>query len=330
MKTLLLHPTTARIVVLNLAITFGVLFPCAESLLISNAQTNVRGISAELGEKACSNIEDTATSINTRSLTALKNAKGTQTPMSTQNRWAILMGVDIYFDKRMQLLGAWNDSLALNQTFEQYGYFKTFKVGNATGQHMLSTLDDMKKYSLVEQPDILLLSFSGHGFTHKGKSYLLPVDAKGSVNDLLKSAISVSEITNLIKSVKPKQVIMLLDVCLVDVEGDSLKQVGQMEIDLSDLKDVNMVTIYATQPGQPSYENTSKQMGYFTSAVVNGLNGSAANVKGEVTLSGLFSYLSKVVPQEVCRTVKARQIPFVKIEGNAIDLIITAVQPMID
>jgi hypothetical protein len=101
-----------------------------------------------------------------------------------------------------------------------------------------------------------------------------------------------------------------------------------MEIDWNRLNTADVTTIYATQVGSASYENRSKQVGYFTWAVVEGLKGSAANSKGEVSLKNLYEYTARVVPQQVCKDKNVFQKPFAKVEGSSLDsVILSAVKP---
>jgi hypothetical protein len=74
--------------------------------------------------------------------------------------------------------------------------------------------------------------------------------------------------------------LIFLDVCLVSIDQD-LDQTGQMEIDFKGLNTADVTTVYAAQVGYP-HTKTKKTVGYFTSALVEGLRGNAANDKGEV------------------------------------------------
>jgi Caspase domain len=59
------------------------------------------------------------------------------------------------------------------------------------------------------------------------------------------------------------------------------------------------IMLYATEEGQRAWESAEKKRGYFSWALEEALSGKAANVRGEVTLSALVSYLQERVPKQV-------------------------------
>jgi len=290
---------------------------------ISQAQQNVRGIHVAANGQSCSGSEaaNTKPSNNDPNLAALKGA---------QQRWALVIGVDNYANHNIENLGgAWHDASAMGTTLEKYGGFDTRLLSNAAREEILNTLQEMGKQAKGSPPELLLVSISGHGFLYNGESYLLPADARvdGKLRSLLVTSIRTSEIKAYLKSIGAKQILIFLDVCLVSIDQD-LDQTGQMEIDFKGLNTADVTTVYAAQVGYPSYENKSKQVGYFTSALVEGLRGSAANAKGEVSVKGLYTYASQVVRQQVCKDFNGFQKPFAKIEGSNLDsVILSAVKP---
>jgi hypothetical protein len=300
--------------------SFILLF-CGASL-IASSQQSVRGIHVDASRDSCSSTEEVDPKpAKAPRLSAINAVAG---------RWALAVGVDSYYHKDIRSLGgAWNDATALSETLEKYGKFNTRSLVNASRTEILSTLEEMAKEAKSRAPELLVFSISGHGFIYNAESYVLPSDVTfGDQRSLINTSLRTSEIKAWIKRIGAKQVIILLDVCLVEIEGELINPKGQMQFDWSESEGANITTVYATQIGYASYENSVTHTGYFTSAVVQGLRGSAANSKGEVSLRALYEYVSRVVPQQVCRNRNGFQKPFETIEGSNPDTVmLSAVSP---
>lgn len=312
---------------ISMSVSSFMVLLCGVALIVS-AQQDVRGIRVTEDGRFCSNTEMIESKVSNKApnLSALKRTEG---------RWSLVVGVDNYPDDKyfsLELAGGWQDAKALGETLVEYGGFETNLLSNAyaTRKMIWESLSRMVQKAKSGPPELLLFSFSGHGFVYNGESYLLASDVKwnGKTPLLVRTSIRTSEIKEQIKRIGAKQVIILLDVCLVEIGDKSVQPEGQMEIDLRGSGNANITTIYATQLGYPSYEYKSKHMGYFTWAVVEGIRGGAANPEGVVSLKDLYSYLSSVVPQHVCRTINQFQKPFANIEGtNSDNVILSAVKP---
>jgi hypothetical protein len=87
------------------------------------------------------------------------------------------------------------------------------------------------------------------------------------------------------------------------------------------------VTFYATDVGNRAYEYKEKRQGYFTWALVEGLQGAAANERGEVTLLRLIRHVQEAVPKRVLLDLGrgVTQKPFAQIEGYRADELVIAV-----
>lgn len=161
----------------------------------------------------------------------------------------------------------------------------------------------------VPSDGLVVLSFSGHGITRGGKTYVLPSDAQidGNLRALRDNAIDVDTIREYLEEAHVRQVIVLVDACRNDPsasKGLADSKLSKQFIDEFDFGKVNLgvkawATLYATDEGHRAYEQPDKRQGYFTTAIVEALGGAAANDHGETTLAALVHYVEEKVPNRV-------------------------------
>lgn len=262
-------------------------------------------------------------------------------------RFALVIGVDEYQDTQINKLdGASNDAKAIVEALVKYAGFPRDQVVLLTSDqpterkptrgNILRRLSNLR--TAVPKDGLLLLAFAGHGIERGDQAYLLPSDAQlsGDVTLLEDTAINVEEIRRRIQQTGVGQVVMLLDACRNDPSagrGDAdnrltkkFSQAFNFEERNSDVK--AFATLYATDVGYRAYEYKEKKQGYFTWALVEALSGAAANEKGEVTLSGVISFLQEAVPKRISLDLGSgkMQRPYAVIQGyKASDLVLSKV-----
>lgn len=268
----------------------------------------------------------------------------TQLP-SKEKRWALIVGVDDYGNGLQKLYGAVNDSKALKDALVKYANFPEEQVvvlstgGNGeqpTRTNILSRLFRLKER--IPKDGLFLFAFSGHGVERNGKVFLLPSDALQTrdFDELGQLAIAADTITEQIKRAEIRQVLMLLDACRNDPEagkGDKDNVLTEafrrgFSFDTQNRNIEAFATLYATSFGKRAYEFRDKesglQRGFFTWALVKGLEGGAADANGEVTLGGLVGYIAEAVPRKLkAENVGGEQVPYPLIGGyNADELVL--------
>lgn len=271
---------------------------------------------------------------------------------SADKRWAIVIGVDEYDDSNInRLTGAVNDAKALAEALKQHAGFKEERVVLlASGEPrerrparnaILRRLSNLK--GALPADALLLVAFAGHGIERGGQSFLLPADAEYSDNPALleQTSLNVQTLKQFIRETGAKQVFVVLDACRNDPAGGRALNDNRLTEGFSHSFDFNtrnreveaFVTLYATSVGQRSFEYSEKKQGFFTWALIEGLKGKAANVRGEVTLGGLLAHLESVVPDLVQIELGERQRPFAQVEGyraNELVLAVTGVSPLLE
>lgn len=273
----------------------------------------------------------------------------TQMP-SKEKRWALIIGVDDYGNGIQKLYGAVNDAKALKDALVKYANFPEEQVIVLTtggdGEQPTRTNILLRLFRLKERvpkDGLLLFAFSGHGVERDRKVFLLPSDALQTrdVEELKQVAIPADTITEQIERAEIKQVLILLDACRNDPEAgkgdkDNVLTEGfrsSFSFDAHNKGIEAFATLYATSFGKRAYEfrdrETGLQRGFFTWALVKGLEGGAANADGEVTLRGLVDYLAEAVPRKLkTENAQGEQVPYSIIgDGYKADKLVIALVP---
>ena len=262
-------------------------------------------------------------------------------------RFAVVIGVDEYEDSQINKLdGAGNDAKAIVEALVQYAGFPRDQVKLLTSDQPVERRPTRNKIlrwlsnlrGAVPKDGLLLIAFAGHGIERGNQAYLLPSDAELSndVTLLEQSSINVDELRKRILDSGVGQVVMILDACRNDPSagrGDADNRLTTRFTRAFNFEERNsevraFATLYATAVGNRAYEYKEKKQGYFTWALVEGLKGAAANEKGEVTLSGLLSYLQDQVPKRISLDLGPGKVqkPYADIQGyKASDLVLAKV-----
>lgn len=125
------------------------------------------------------------------------------------NYHALIIGNDIY--KNFPLLKtAVADAVAISNILKNEYNFKVIQIKNGTRRDILTAMDRLR-YNLKSQ-DNLLIYYAGHGYfdADANRGYWLPIDAaKMTTADWISNA----DITDKLKAIKSKHVIVIADSC---------------------------------------------------------------------------------------------------------------------
>ena len=152
--------------------------------------------------------------------------------------------------------------------------------------------------------DLVILAFSGHGYTDpRGALYLLPYDVgagRTRVEDALESCISTAELSWWLRGVDAGHLAMIVDAChsAAAVQQPGFKPgplgsrgLGQLAYDKA------MQVLAATQADDVAVESFKIRQGLLTYALVaDGLEKRRAAREGVITLGGLLAYAADRVP----------------------------------
>lgn len=210
-------------------------------------------------------------------------------------RDAIIVGIDNYPDAPLR--GCVNDAEEMAEclSFEHYGYnCVPIHNADATRSGILGALGrfaygDSNGNGSAER-DVLIFYFAGHGQVLGDQGHLVTYDSRP-----LDPGISLAHLGQIMESASAtyKHVVAVLDSCH---SGSAFTWVSSRPLKAEDvnrdLRSVNesRCVLAACRPEQVAYETDGH--GAFTKNVVSGLLGGAANSEGNVTVLGLYEYVS--------------------------------------
>lgn len=195
---------------------------------------------------------------------------------------ALVVGIDNY--PNVQLKGCVNDAKEITELLKKNGdgspnFDVRFKPNVANKSEMYNLLTAL--FSKGES-DIALFYFSGHGTDELAGKIVMP-DYNG-----IDLGISMSEIVQLANKSKSKNKIIILDCCFSGKMGDA---------GFTDTKDSVLgegVTIMtASNRDEYAVEDRITGHGIFTELLIQGLQGGAADVGGNITPASLYSFVDQ-------------------------------------
>lgn len=176
---------------------------------------------------------------------------------------------------------------------------------------------------ILRTTDEFLFHYSGHGFTDKSQHYLSLGDTL--LDDLNATAFSVGQLREWLRN-RCSKAALLVDACR-NTYSRSLQQRASAEAFTRELavlsRETGIATIAACRPGELAYEDPKLRHGVFTYAVLEALEGRAANSFGEITVLSLSEYLLKRVPQ----LAEGRQNPYIEYAGSETLVIVAGRTP---
>lgn len=138
---------------------------------------------------------------------------------------------------------------------------------------------------LHQEAEIAILYFSGHGSSTEIGSYLVTQDVRK-----YQEGVSLDEVITLANSSKANEVIIILDCCHGGNLGN-LREIGGRKALLRE--GVSILT--ASRDTQFSLERDDSDQGVFTSIVYDALKGGAADILGNVNVSGVYNYVDQLL-----------------------------------
>ena len=238
--------------------------------------------------------------------------------------WAIAIGINQY-DNLQPLSYAQQDAAAmrdyfLNEAgFEQVYYFAedapAIELDYGPPFKPLPTFAKLERFLDIrfENQDFLgsgdnfWFFFAGHGKRHNNRDYLLPSDV--NPRNLERTAIAITTLTENLRRSGADNVILLLDACRSQDEGDRDGEGIGIE------KQRGVVTLFSCSPNERSYEIDQLQHGSFTHTLLQGLR-----IQGEgncATVERLDQHLRYQVPEVNRRYKKPHQTPYTNAEPIA-------------
>ncbi len=180
-------------------------------------------------------------------------------------------------------------------------------INRPTKENVLQIFADLERQ--VRPNDRVIVYFCGHGVEFKEKPYLLLMNVTDIKDEelLATGSLSVSWLRDKLNGLKCKERLLWLDACRVEVleasgdgddgTGDALPLTTAMSTGarMTASRDGIAVTYHGCRAGESVYYSKDGPS-FFNKALVEGLQGKAADVHGRITMASLSRYVNDRVP----------------------------------
>lgn len=200
-------------------------------------------------------------------------------------RIALIVGIN-YYEHSSPLFGCVDDAHAVKASLERHdGGAVNFDCMLLTGTGPSGRVDrgdfkDSIERLFKTEAEIALLYFAGHGHIEASGGYLLATDSRRG-----DEGVSLSEILTLANGSPAANKIIVLDSCHSGIAGTA--PTGGQLATLSE----GLTVLTASTKDQYATEENGR--GVFTTLLVDALNGSAANLTGDVTPGSVYAHIDQ-------------------------------------
>ena len=174
-------------------------------------------------------------------------------------RVALVVG-NTHYGGHNSLRNPENDAHAMAKALQGLG-FEVLMCTDRSNQEMDEDIEDFGKK--IENADVALFYFSGHGSQVQGANYLLPVGFDGhSEGDIKYEAVDVDRVLDTLRDAKSHGNIVILDACR---DNPFSKGTRSITTGLAKLATPEGILIaYATAPGSTAEDNPNGANGLYT------------------------------------------------------------------
>lgn len=203
------------------------------------------------------------------------------------SRKALVVGIN-YYQNSPNLYGCVRDAKAVKAVLDRHDDYdakKNFAVEIELGTSDSSMISRKKLKTKIielfsEGTDIALFYFSGHGYTESTGGYLITSECSDG-----DSGMPMNELLQIVNESPVKNKIIILDCCHSGIVG-----AFSPSEDNSVLSE-GLTILTASSKNQYAMEENGS--GVFTSLLIDALNGSAANILGEITPGSVYAHIDQ-------------------------------------
>lgn len=200
-------------------------------------------------------------------------------------RKALITGINFY-NKIGSLYGCVNDAYSVKTALERHGDgTKNFGIklnvsDNENSAINRKTLKDDVSELFCDDCEIALFYFSGHGYIESTGGYLITSECENGDDGL-----SMCELLDIANKSKAKNKIIILDCCHSGHMGNSNTQ--------QNISSLNEGVTILTASSKEQYAIEQNNSGVFTNLFIDALNGSAANLIGDITPGSVYAHIDQ-------------------------------------
>lgn len=199
---------------------------------------------------------------------------------------ALVVGINYYENDNVDLLyGCVNDAHSVKAMLDRHADGAVnfgVKLLVGTSQQQLVSRKELRnaiEELFVDECEIALLYFAGHGYIESTGGYLCPSDCD-SGND----GIPLSDIITFANNSPARNKIVILDSCHSGAAGTS---------PISAISELSEGLTILTASTASQYANEEDGSGIFTSLLVDALGGAASNLVGDITPGAIYAHIDQ-------------------------------------
>lgn len=247
---------------------------------------------------------------------------------TTANRpalWVLAIGVSGYSDPSLRLRFAAADARTVADALARQGEGPLYSAVNSmvlidaqvTRSSILRATDDF--LGQASPIDVGVIYMAGHGVRDEAldRYYFLPANAAAEKPRI--EGLDMDDFNRQLRMLHRnlRRLVVILDTCHAGAlaSGQQAARLGEdLATRLSPAE--GLYILAAARSGEQSREIATLGHGVFTQALLDGLQGAAADTDGLVRILGLASYTARVVPQ----LTDKKQTPYLSIVGEDLPL----------
>ncbi|MER8823055.1 caspase family protein [Mesorhizobium sp. M0991] len=247
-------------------------------------------------------------------------------PANAMPRLHVLaIGVNDYWDSRLQLAFAVPDARAVGEALRQAGNSDLYEsVDVMTVEDAAVTKDGLDRAfaamgARVRARDVFVLFVAGHAKTVAGRYFFIPHDFRyESEQSVPQQGIGQDLFQTWLARIPAKKSILLYDTCESgSLTGGRIAQRGMERVVALEkmTRAMGRTILSAATDDQPAIEGY-RGHGVFTYAVLQALGAADGNADGMIQVTELAGYVDRKVPEYSFEAFKQRQIPQMSIVGS--------------
>jgi hypothetical protein len=200
-------------------------------------------------------------------------------------RKALVVGID-HYDHISRLFGCVNDAYSVKSVLERNSDGSVnfaVKFLSGTGPQNLVTRAELRNAIVklfVDDSDVALLYFAGHGHIDNTGGYLCASDARTGDD-----GVALNDVLTLANTSKAKNKVLVFDSCFSGAAGDRSLTPNTAELSQG-------LTIL-TASTATQYASEANGSGVFTTLFIDALNGAAANLVGDITPGSVYAHIDQ-------------------------------------
>lgn len=244
-----------------------------------------------------------------------------QPATTTQRLWVLALGVSRYADPRLALRFAASDARAIGAALTAQGQGPLYEAvktkvlvdAEVTRTSILQTLESF--LGQAAPTDVGVIYMAGHGILDSATDSYSFLPAPATADNLLVEGLDMVEFDRQVQRIHRNigSLVVVLDTCYSGVAAEGTRDLrfgGDLASRLAASE--GLYVLAGAKAGEQSRESDTLGHGAFTKALLDGLDGAAADNDGLIRVLGLASYAARVVPQ----LTDGKQHPYYRILGG--------------